>query len=64
MGDFKVIIDFDSCTGCGLCQSNCAYDVYGDPENGKIVVVAEDNCAGCMTCVSNCPVECIQIEEK
>lgn len=64
MGDFKVIIDFDTCTGCGLCAANCAYDVYGEPKDGKTVVLAEDNCVGCMTCVTNCPVECIKVEEK
>jgi NAD-dependent dihydropyrimidine dehydrogenase PreA subunit len=63
MGDYKVIVDFDSCTGCGLCYSNCAYDVFGDVVDGKIVVVAEDNCVGCLTCSTNCPVECIEIKE-
>ena len=60
---FKVIIDFDKCTGCGGCQSVCPADVYGDVTNGKIVVAAADNCIGCRACESQCPETAIVIEE-
>ena len=64
MGDFTVKIDMDKCTGCGTCYDVCAFDVYGEPVDGKVVMLVEDNCTGCESCASQCPEECIEIIEN
>ncbi len=64
MGDYKVIIDEDLCTGCGLCFSNCAYDVFSEPVDGLPEILNEDDCVGCLTCQMNCPTEAIDIQEN
>lgn len=63
MGDFKIIVDFDACTGCGECVSVCPSECYDDPVDGKTVVAREDDCVGCQACVSACPEEAITIED-
>lgn len=62
MGDYKVIVDFDKCTGCGTCVDECPQEVYDDPVDGKVVVAREDDCVGCEACVPECPEEAIKIE--
>ena len=64
MGDYKVIIDFKRCTGCGECYEACPQEVYDKPVDGKTVVAREDDCVGCQACVSACPEEAITIEEN
>ena len=64
MGDFRVKIDFDKCTGCGTCEEVCAFDVYLPPAEGKAVIANMDNCAGCRSCESQCPEEAIEIIEN
>jgi NAD-dependent dihydropyrimidine dehydrogenase PreA subunit len=64
MGEFTVKIDMDKCTGCGTCYDVCAFDVYGEPADGKAVIVEEDNCTGCESCASQCPEEVIEIIEN
>ncbi len=62
MSDFKVIVNFDCCTGCGSCVEVCPSEVYDDPVDGKVVVARPEDCIGCEACVSACPDECIEIE--
>jgi heterodisulfide reductase subunit A len=48
-------IDIKRCTGCGLCEANCAYDAIKiNPELG-IAEVNEVLCMGCGTCSCMCP---------
>jgi NAD-dependent dihydropyrimidine dehydrogenase PreA subunit len=60
---FKVIVDFDKCTGCGVCGSVCPADVYGAVTDGKTVVADEGSCIGCRACESQCPENAITIED-
>ncbi len=64
MGDYKVIVNFEKCTGCGECVSVCPSEVYEGPVNGKTVVAKEDDCIGCRACESGCPEGAIEIQEK
>ncbi|MFP3287005.1 MAG: ferredoxin family protein [Acidilobus sp.] len=50
-------IDYDKCTGCGLCLLTCGSDVFRwDPEGGLPVVANPGNCVlGCTTCARLCP---------
>ena len=64
MGDFKVVIDFSKCTGCGECNAVCPSEVFDDPVDGKTIVAREDDCIGCQACVSACPEEAITIVDN
>ena len=60
----KVKVDYDTCTGCGICIDTCPVVVYElQAINGKTVcaVVAEDQCLACLACVAQCPVQAIEI---
>jgi ferredoxin len=62
----KVIIDEDTCIGCGNCSEICPAVFMLDEEIGKARVVDSDACdyAGCCEAAEeNCPVEAITIEE-
>jgi len=64
MGDYKIIIKWDLCTGCAECNAVCPSECYDDPVDGKTVIAREDDCVGCQACVSACPEEAITIEEN
>ena len=61
---FKIVINMEKCTGCGSCYDVCAFDVYGEPENGKAVILDAALCTGCRSCESQCPEQCIEIIEE
>jgi predicted Fe-Mo cluster-binding NifX family protein/ferredoxin len=55
------VIDFEKCTGCGVCISVCP---TGAIEVNQQAVVNEETCNGCAACVSECPNEAIIIARK
>lgn len=59
-GDYKVHIDYATCTDCGLCEAFCPVEVF--EMDGSPQVVREDACWGCETCVGQCPVHAISLE--
>ncbi len=62
----KVIIDKDTCIGCGRCQEICPAVFHLDEEAGKAEVIDPDACeyVGCCEAAEeNCPVEAITVEE-
>ena len=64
MSEFKIIVNFDCCNGCGSCVDVCPSECYEDPVDGKVVIALPDDCIGCEACVSACPDECITIESE
>jgi len=48
-------VDAARCTGCGVCEANCAYEaIEVDLETG-VASVSEVLCKGCGTCAAVCP---------
>jgi len=58
----KITIDDSTCTGCGLCASNCP-DVFEVGDDGLAHVVSE-NCGSCdmKEVAEQCPVNAIIIK--
>ena len=54
-------IDLDTCIGCGVCESNCAFGAIV-MEDGRPVV--NEKCTLCGTCVDNCEVDALSIERE
>ncbi len=48
----------DACTGCGLCEKQCALNNI-KMENGKPKWIK--NCSHCMCCINSCPKAAIEI---
>jgi len=61
----KVIIDKETCTGCGLCVETCP-EVFEMDKNDiaevKIDTVPASAEATCKEAVKNCPSEAIKVE--
>ncbi len=50
-----VMIDEERCSGCGICEANCAYAaIKVNPERG-VAEVTPVLCKGCGTCSNVCP---------
>jgi caffeyl-CoA reductase-Etf complex subunit CarE len=54
-----LIVDKDLCTGCGVCEDNCAFAAI-EVVDGLAVV--GDACTLCGACVESCEVEALEIE--
>jgi len=55
----KAIINYDLCSGCGLCISYCRFEAISDM-NGK-VIISEISCDGCFLCSRICPEKAISM---
>ena len=55
----KAIIDFNTCTNCGLCINYCRFDAIASI-NGK-VTISETLCDGCKLCSRVCPSQSIKM---
>jgi len=63
MFDYKLKIDEQKCSGCGLCAEVCpilALDF--DPERGKAYVHDISQCLICRQCLDVCPSEAVIME--
>lgn len=56
-----LIIDRDTCIGCGACIEACLYDALA-LEDGLASV--NDNCVACAACVPVCPVEALSLPQR
>lgn len=59
MAEFKVISE--KCSGCGLCESVCAYSAI-EIKNGKAAITK--NCCSCGICMQSCNEKAISSMEK
>ncbi|AGB41013.1 dihydroorotate dehydrogenase family protein [Halobacteroides halobius DSM 5150] len=46
-------VNYESCTGCGLCVTSCVYNAIKLNEENK-AVIDEKKCEGCGLCVTRC----------
>jgi MinD superfamily P-loop ATPase len=53
------VIEYTSCTNCGLCIDYCRFDAIS-LQNGK-VIISEVSCDGCKLCSRICPSHSIQM---
>jgi ferredoxin len=61
----KVMVDEETCIGCGLCSETCpeVFEMADDKAIVKVDKVPENAIKTCREAAENCPVEAIQIEE-
>jgi protein-S-isoprenylcysteine O-methyltransferase Ste14/NAD-dependent dihydropyrimidine dehydrogenase PreA subunit len=64
----QVAVDWDICTGCGICAEVCPKGVYewvqtpGHPASeGKPLPARERKCVQCYRCETKCPVQAIRV---
>ncbi len=57
---FKVALDTDACSGCGICEERCQFHAIS--VNGTASVNG-DRCYGCGNCVITCPEEALTLVE-
>ena len=55
-------IDYDLCTGCGLCIDNCPMDVIRmDEEIKRPFIKYLRDCQSCFLCAKDCPADAITV---
>jgi ferredoxin len=60
----KVIVDKDTCTGCGLCVDGCpeVFDMTDDAASVKVDTVPAESEDRARQAADDCPVEAISVE--
>ena len=65
--EMDVIIDYQRCTGCGLCEAFCPSSVFIKTKAAQGFRISVDNaaaCSACYTCVGQCPERALQLKAK
>lgn len=65
--EMEVIIDYQRCTGCGLCEAFCPASVFTktkDTAGTRIRVDDAAGCSACYTCIGQCPERALQLKPK
>jgi len=58
-------IDYDLCTGCGICFQTCPMDVIRIDETSKKPVIKYiDDCMCCDFCEEHCPQHAIYVSPE
>lgn len=60
--DFRVVVDAESCTGCGICVERCQFGA-SSVDDGTCVVDYR-RCVGCGLCVGACPGGALTLERR
>jgi MinD superfamily P-loop ATPase len=55
----KAVINYQTCTNCGLCIDYCRFDAISF--RGEKVIISEISCDGCKLCSRICPSHSIQM---
>ncbi len=55
-------VDYDLCSGCGVCVVACPFDARMLDQEERISIVNEALCQGCGACVSACPNKACQLK--
>lgn len=61
--NLKIYVDFNRCTGCGVCAEVCPFGLYSKDFTGKYTVNAA-LCTECSACKRNCPAEAVIMVEQ
>jgi pyruvate ferredoxin oxidoreductase delta subunit len=60
----RPVVDTDTCTGCGTCESYCPENtIYVADPDGK-ACVDFDYCKGCGVCSNECPFDAIEMRPE
>lgn len=57
----KPVVDFNECSGCGVCVDICPNEVY-EFDGDICMPVRTNDCDGCEQCVDECTMECIELK--
>jgi electron transport complex protein RnfB len=60
--DFRVVVDGDACTGCGVCVERCQFKALS--EVGGTCDAEAARCVGCGVCVPSCPSGALRMERR
>ncbi len=58
---FRVKIDPDLCTACGICEDRCQFHAVKVEASGAVIDLT--HCMGCGNCVITCPEKALTLEE-
>lgn len=59
--EFEVIRNDRRCTGCRLCERQCANEVHRYDEKLGMMLSEESRCVNCQRCVAYCPTHALKI---
>ena len=58
-------IDYNLCTGCGICVNSCPMDVIRmDEDSEKAVIKYPDDCMLCLFCERDCTENAIYVSPE
>jgi ferredoxin len=60
--DFHMVVETETCSGCGLCVERCQFNALSNPDG--VVVVDYGKCMGCGLCVVVCSADALRLERR